>query len=225
MYSIVIKPQLDAEYRILLVDGVVSSQVYRLKRTEDQRLIVIVESSNGTSHRVHLERLIPADCYEKEIIIDKVLKTVCRHCGKLSDIVNGYANCDCGQRRLLVRRCSTSEKDLIMTNSVQAVVDLEFVASHGTELWGKESKFDHVATEAKSFALLADNPPRKLCFQTYNGSLGKKVPDLKRLGLDAFKDNANSNGKPPWSILKSTLDEERKKLQTLGYVIMEFNKE
>lgn len=218
---------LNSDYRIVAIDGLVSTEVYSLKRLPDQKLIVVIESRDGKSQRVHHERIIPVDCYNKEVIVGKVLKTVCRRCGKLSDITaDDYVDCSCSTDRLPVQRSSskqnTNVKDsTVMANKAPAVIDLRFVASHGLELWGKESQFDHVVTSVMSFALLADGPPRKLCFQTYNGTLGKKASDLGRLNLGAFKDNSNHNGKPPWSVVKGTLDDERKRLSSNGYAKMD----
>lgn len=99
------------------------------------------------------------------------------------------------------------------------IVDLEEVKQFG-ELWSKDKvQFDHPTIDVKAFALLADTPARKVCFNTYDGTLGKKAKNLAALKLENFRDhNSDDDGKVIGYVLKRTLDEERKKLDKDGYI-------
>ena len=102
------------------------------------------------------------------------------------------------------------------------MVDFTVVAKYGVELWTKQQlKFSDPRTDVQSHVLLADAPARKLCFNTYNGALGKKKSNTEAnflAQLEAFKANT---GVAPSGIsiytLKGTLDDARKKLEKAGY--------
>lgn len=97
------------------------------------------------------------------------------------------------------------------------VVDLAEVKKYG-ELWSKDKvQFDHPTIDVKAFVLLADTPARKVCFNTYDGTLGKKAKNLAALKLENFRDHNPDDGKVVGYVLKRTLDEERKKLEKDGY--------
>ena len=101
-------------------------------------------------------------------------------------------------------------------------VDFAVVAQYGVELWTKQQlKFSDPRTDVQSHVLLADNPPRKLCFNTYNGALGKKKANTEEAflaQLKAFKDNVavTPSGASVYP-LKGTLDDARKRLEKTGY--------
>lgn len=79
-----------------------------------------------------------------------------------------------------------ARKEKIMSN-VQ--VDLEEIKKYG-ELWVRRSEFNHAAFDVRSYVLVADGPPRKLCFNTYNGSLGKRSKNfIEELRLAEFQNN------------------------------------
>lgn len=100
---------------------------------------------------------------------------------------------------------------------VGTVVDLDDVKQHGVELWTKpQLNFDHAVMDVKAHALIADNPVRKLCFNTYDGTLGKKKK-MEDLHLDDFRDNARPEGKKLWHTPKGTLDDVRQHLAKKGY--------
>lgn len=88
------------------------------------------------------------------------------------------------------------------------------------ELWTKRSvKFDHVEVDVQAHALLfiGDNP-RKLCFNTYDGALGKKASHLP---IEAFVHDREvaTNDKAahkPWFQVKD-LDKARTQLKKNGY--------
>lgn len=222
--------QLEDQFCVLSMNGVVASDVYVLKRLPDPKLIAVLEAADGKTHRVHQERLVPVDSYGKAIVVNKVLKTVCPKCRHLVDITpDNHVDCSCQPQRIPVlsvdttRSSFSNEKDDIM--AAQATidkVDLAQIAAYGIELWAKGLAFDHAHVDTVGYTLLNDGPPRKLCFQTYKGSLGKKANGLARLNLAAFQSNQlDGKGKAVGYAIKGTLDDERKRLTKEGYSLVE----
>ena len=102
------------------------------------------------------------------------------------------------------------------------LVDFAVVAQYGVEIWTKQQlKFSDPRTDVQSHVLLADEPPRKLCFNTYNGALGKKKTNTEEAflaQLQAFK--AGTPIAPSGTSvypLKGVLDDARKRLEKAGY--------
>lgn len=86
------------------------------------------------------------------------------------------------------------------------------------ELWTKGNvKFDHVAIDVQSHALLytGDNP-RKLCFNTYNGCLGKKSAPLPTEQFVNDSEVADAKKAKPWFVI-ADLDKARNSLTKNGY--------
>jgi len=88
------------------------------------------------------------------------------------------------------------------------------------ELWTKKSvKFDHVEVDVQAHALIfSGNNPRKLCFNTYDGALGKKSTSLP---VDAFIHDrevttTDKAAHKPWFAIKD-LDKARAQLKKNGY--------
>jgi|19_taG_2_1085344.scaffolds.fasta_scaffold00041_9 hypothetical protein len=91
-------------------------------------------------------------------------------------------------------------------------------ALDGCELWTKKNvKFDHPEVDVRAHCLLLTNAtPRKYCFNTYNGALGKKSQALYT--AEFLSDTAVTGGKRerPWFAVKD-LDKERTNLTKNGY--------
>lgn len=100
---------------------------------------------------------------------------------------------------------------------VGTTVNLDEIKEYGVELWTKpQLNFDHVTMDVRAHVLLADDPARKLCFNTYNGTLGKKK-ELKDLHLEEFQANKPVQDRKLWHELKGSLDEARQHLEKKGY--------
>lgn len=101
----------------------------------------------------------------------------------------------------------------------QAKVDLAALAqTKGVELWTKKNvKFDHERIDVQAHVLLyVGDGPRKLCFNTYNDTLGKKGGELP---VAAFLANTPADGAKktmPWFAV-ADLEKTRSKLQKDGY--------
>lgn len=104
--------------------------------------------------------------------------------------------------------------------AVGTTIDLGEVKDFGLELWTKpQLNFDHVTMDVRAHVLLATNPLRKLCFNTYDGQLGKKKK-VENLHLEEFQANKSVPGKKLWHLLKGTLEEARQHLQKKGYTTL-----
>ena len=107
--------------------------------------------------------------------------------------------------------------DTAVDTPTVGIVDLDEIKEYGLELWTKRQlNFDHVSMDVRAHVLLADDPVRKLCFNTYDGTLGKKK-ELKDLHLPEFQANNPVQGKKLWHVLKGTLDEARQHLEKKSY--------
>lgn len=87
------------------------------------------------------------------------------------------------------------------------------------ELWTKKNvKFDHVDVDVQAHALLyvEGDQPRKLCFNTYDGVLGKKSPPLPIDEFVADTEVKNAKRAKPWFPIKD-LVKARTKLGKDGY--------
>ena len=99
---------------------------------------------------------------------------------------------------------------------VPVTVDLKSLAAlDDCELWTKKQiKFDHSDWDVAAHVLLfTGSHPRKLCFNTYNGTLGKKATALP---IDEFVANRKSGGKAPWFKVED-LEKVREKLRRQEY--------
>jgi hypothetical protein len=83
------------------------------------------------------------------------------------------------------------------------------------ELWTKNGvKFDHANVDVKSHALIfTGENPRKYCFNTYDGSLGKKAKDLM---VKEFVADEAVGEKKPWHPIKD-LTKHKEDLEKKGY--------
>lgn len=94
-------------------------------------------------------------------------------------------------------------------------VDLDAIRKlKGCELWTKKVRFDHEKIDVQAHVLLSIDAthPRKLCFNTYDGTLGKKGEPLP---LEAFCQNKGGDKKAWFPI--TDLEQTRSKLTKSGY--------
>lgn len=108
------------------------------------------------------------------------------------------------------------------TKTVREPVKVDFAALKklpNCELWTKKNvKFDHVDVDVQAHALLftEGDAPRKLCFNTYDGVLGKKSPPLPIEEFVADTEVKNAKRPKPWFAIKD-LGKARSKLGKDGY--------
>jgi hypothetical protein len=217
-------------------NGDVSSDTYEIVGPADRKNCVFVSATDGANKgkqlRVHKERILPENALGKSVavVIGGKLKTVCPTCSRFLIVDKNIAECPVHGRIKITSHehlnnpDSTSivqqETKMSKTDTI-TMVDFTVVAQYG-ELWTKQQlKFSDPHTDVQSHVLLADNPSRKLCFNTYNGALGKKKSNTDEVfisQLEAFKNNVAPavSGASVYS-LKGTLDDARKRLEKSGY--------
>jgi hypothetical protein len=108
---------------------------------------------------------------------------------------------------------SPEKKPKAATRDIIAV-DLDAIRKlKGCELWTKKVRFDHEKIDVQAHVLLStDNNPRKLCFNTYDGTLGKKSEPLP---IEEFCQD-KSGDKKAWFPI-TDLEQTRNKLTKSGY--------
>lgn len=214
---------MEGRYRILNIDGSISSKLYDLiEETSTQRATL---RSVGESKEilVHKNRMIPVDKVDSAVCVVSggVELAICPKCLTISKKTldrdnflcergcGNYPYHDLGSNGLALR----SRKIMELKN--KNVFSLEEVKKYPEfRVWGKLNKFNHPNIDSRSVIILhSSDKPRKLQFNTYNGSLGKKSPPLP---LEAFDRNEVPQGKCPWSIIAS-VDAEENRLKESGY--------
>ena len=241
------------KFRIILMDGKVSKELFELIRPSDNKNRIVVESESNARLTIHKRRTLSVDSYGKAVAMQRgsVIKAVCPECSKVYEVVDDKIACtehgefettshdQKSQSVNMIRRSRPPKKDKKENNPMVteatavnapeavntpeaastpiAVVDLEEIKKHGVELWTKpQLHFDHAKMDVRAHVLLADDPIRKLCFNTYDGTLGKKKV-LKDLHLAEFQASTPVQGKKLWHEPKGTLDDARQHLEKKGY--------
>ena len=124
---------------------------------------------------------------------------------------------DCKDRKPSAEKKTRSTAP-IKPSKTAVIADLDKIASiPHCELWTKNVNFDHEKFDVKSHVLLfVHGQPRKYCFNTYNGTLGKRSTDLP---LEDFATNTLPSGAKtkPWYSIQD-LNKVREKLTKDGYV-------
>jgi hypothetical protein len=222
------------QIRLLTSDGGVSADLYEVVGPADRKNCIYVSDSNGKQLRIHKERILPADALGKIVAVrngDK-LKTMCPTCSRVLVVEKDFAECPVHGKLAITsnelnnldgKSTEQQEERQMPKTDTATMVDFAVVAQYGVEVWTKQQlKFSDPHTDVQSHVLLGDNPPRKLCFNTYNGALGKKKAGAEEAffaQLQSFKDGTAStpSGTSVYP-LKGTLDDARKKLEKAGYV-------
>jgi len=231
---------------ILTLEGKIADSIYQVKQARSDRKghILLEEEGkkNNAELKVHHKRVIPlavkgAACV---IMLDRPT-AICPDCGA-DEVVTAAStsmyctSCDkhyplhwLGAKPMAEDTATTKEAPkkeqpkkakAPKTAKEPEKVCLDTLAgTDGCELYSKVVKFDHAKINATSHVLLltGDNP-RKLCFNLYNGALGRKAGPLP---VDQFlKDEPVKDAKKekPWFTIKD-LDAARTKLEKDGYEV------
>jgi hypothetical protein len=219
--------------RLLTPEGGVSNEIYEIVGPADRKNCIYVTDSDGKQIRVHKERMLPLNSLGKLVAVNHggKLKAACPVCSRTLIVENNIAECPIhGEMQIVSHEHltnpdeqSTTQQEVKMSKeATTTTVDFSVVAQYGVEVWTKQQlKFSDPRTDVQSHVLLADDPPRKLCFNTYNGALGKKkahTMDAFLSQLQSFKDGAAiaPSGAAVYP-LKGTLDDARKRLEKSGY--------
>jgi hypothetical protein len=228
---------------LLTPDGCLTEQEYEITRPPDRkRLVGVRPISGGPDISVHELRMFPVNSKGKAIAIkhNGKFKAVCPHCKKIREVSSDILECNCvvpftpvllsealpepSQKKLVTKEKTLETETEITTEEAAAgketaaqpitLADLAAIKVYG-ELWEKPRvQFNHATMVVKAYTLLADEPARKMCFNTYDGSLGKKAKGLETLCLDQFKDGTKC------TLLKKGLEAERTRLTKSGYTLL-----
>lgn len=215
---------MTGKIRILNIDGTISTKLYQIIGEPSSQRIMVRSDGDNKEILVHKNRIIPVDKDDVAVCIlsGGVEMAICPKCLNISkrDAEKPDLTCErgCGNYlyHALGSECSAIRSKKIMELKNKNVFSLDEVKKYpNMRVWSKLNKFNHPNIDSRSVIILHDSDkPRKLQFNTYNGSLGKKSPPLP---LEAFdKNEAPATGKCPWSILAST-DAEENRLKEAGY--------
>jgi hypothetical protein len=185
-------------YRINL-DGTVTQEKYTIvePRSDRHGLIGVRDHNSEMILRVHNSRIIPTDLNGEALVVEVADKyyVICSNCGTSTGYVDGndaFVCSSCQKQSQFRWMCQRPIGKIIKPQIKKAakkeslVVDISAIKSLANcELWAKKMAFDHPSIDARSYLLVFNDGTdvRKLCFNTYNGKLGKKA---KPLPIDGF---------------------------------------
>lgn len=208
--------------------------------------IILLEKGNNRELKVHARRVLPIIAQNRVIIIktEDRYHGICPKCGDVFNVVSPTDKINClkceeefltyytGEKPMsdeekVVAEGETTEvkakkppkekKEKIVREPI--MLDFDAITSHeNLELWTKSSiEFDHAGIDVKAHVLIftGDNP-RKMCFNSYNGTLGKKSGPLPINEFVADEPIVGAKKEKPWFVVKD-LEKEQTKLAANGY--------
>lgn len=234
--------QIGSTCRIICLDGRVSEESYTiLSDRSDRKGLVSIAGRDDRPFMVQNRRILPTNVEGKVVAIETGGKCrgVCPKCNYVGDIdisqdkmicnlhgpIDVFWVCD-KPKTASVSKIKTKEVKIMDTTTkaskvkvnLKSEVNLTDIAKlPNCELWTKNGvKFNNERIDVRSHTLIfsGDNP-RKLCFNTYNGFLGKNKDVLP---VVEFINDEPHGGKKPWYYVDD-LAKTRKKLEKDGYEI------
>lgn len=236
----------QSEVRILRVDGKISPEVYIVDAEKSDRKghITLKERGATKSVKVHFRRVLPVSVEGQAAVIESggKCRAICPNCNYIETVtaVSECLTCPShGQFQLYwlgakpmtetveKKTGKNREKSVAGPKPERApkvvrqpiVVDLDAIASNADcELWTKgDVAFDHERINVQSHTIIfTGTNPRKFCFNTYNGTLGKDADQLPIEEFLADKEVAGAKKSKPWFAV-ADLEKARTKLQKSGY--------
>jgi len=212
-------------------------------RADRKGHINLIEKDTTRKIKVHFRRILPVDVHNKAPVIESGDKFIalCPKCGAAIGVTPNSKSVDCQKcgtyklHWLGVKPMDTAvEKKNAPKRSKNDKPKIEKLAKNeaepitpdldsysrlpNCELWVKSGvKFDHPSIDVKSYTLIfVGDGPRKFCFNTYNGTLGKKGEILP---VQNFVDNEPLKGTKnpsPWYSIRDVA-KTRAKLEKDGY--------
>lgn len=231
----------EQSVRILTLDGHVSREIYNviIGRADRRGLITLAEV--GTTREIKVtQRRILQNCAEGDSFVvasgDK-FRAVCPQCSYTSEVRPNDDSFACPDHGDIALQWRKGERPMLETASEKPpkspkaekqptvkkprppakeriAVDFQQLAGLADcELWTKRNvRFDHEKVDVQAHTLLyTGEGARKLCWNTYDGCLGRKSAQLP---TDDFVANAGEQKR--WYQVKS-LDAERQRLTKDGY--------
>jgi len=234
-----IKISQGANVRILQINGTVSKEVYSVDESADRKgLVILKQKGSLKTIRVIHSRILPTSADGKAVVIESgdKYKVVCPECDSVDAITdtNIWAGTceackECKKEfnlhwlgvKPMAETITTNQEGSNVTTkpnksaTVQPVrINFEDLQKCGELYTKKGVRFDHHEIDVQSHVLLfTGENPRKLCFNTYDGCLGKKN---KGLPLEDFKNNEQQSGKRLWFDVKD-VEKQQEALRKKGY--------
>ncbi len=203
-------------------------------------------TNNQKRQKVHVSRLLPVQSPSAEIVRHNgtILYISCPQCQHDTPVEVGMRRVTCQCHRscslnwetvpVLVR--PAPQTDYKPVQAAKAVtrrpataktpqiakqinnIDFDFLKKH-CELWTKGGiNFDHGGFDVKAHIIViyGEAEHRKLSFNSYNGTWGKKAKDKD---VKLFIDETKTNNKHQWYYFASSRDELHAKLKKNGYIL------
>lgn len=223
--------------RIYTTDGKISPEVYEIQDGSGDRKGNMILSRGDKTIRIHPTRILQI-C--KGLPVRKnneILVVKCQECEQEIEVEIGQDEAECQNcnksfnlnwgrvlagpvirsipKEIVIKGKGKSKGKKIMKQyKIPVVIDLGFVKSVG-ELWTKAATFDHPEFDVKAHVLIITTEmPRKFCFNSYNGTWGRKSKEAE---LQAFAKNELLNNKKVGYHIKTEVDKERQRLERQGY--------
>ena len=200
--------------RVIEPDGKVTGLDYIIDQDRSDRRgqLQIIHKESGRIKKTHHRRILSSDYHDGMAVVlesNNRFFALCPKCGDSEEITNGdsWVCNNCGEFELhwLSNRPDTIKQ--VKARNLKApsmttrapTIDLESIARlPNIELWTKKNiQFDHERIDVRAHVLIFDDGQqlRKYCFNTYNGTLGKKQ---KKLYVEEFIANTSVESKKLW---------------------------
>lgn len=217
--------------RIIEIDGSTSTAIYEIDQERSDRKGLLKLKMLGTEivKKIHHRRITSIDSINNALVLENNSRyyALCPTCGDQSEVTpeeESLTCLTCGKYNfkwvntkpdslIYKKKKTTTKMGIAMQKRTKA--DIKALAKlENCELWVKIVPFDHERIDVRAYILLytSDNP-RKLCFNTYDGYLGKKS---KPIDTQSFLNNTYE-GKPPWFSIKEKIETAKQKMITQGY--------
>lgn len=238
--------ELNTKVRILCLDGTVSTTIYEVDQERSDRNGFILLKDGAASLKVQHRRVLPVSVDGKAVVIasgDRFY-SLCPEHGIIVEVSGADETMTCqtcsktfplywlGARPMPTDTATKPKKapkkqtekipkpEKAQIQAKEPIkVDLHALASReNCELWTKKGvKFDHERIDVRAHVLIyTGDSPRKLCFNTYNNTLGKKGGELP---IEEFIANTAVKGakkETPWFAVED-VEKVRVKLKKSGY--------
>lgn len=211
------------KYRVLMIDGSISNKLFY--KINDQGSKVLLKSmADSQEIHVHKNRLIPVEKTDVAICIVSGGNemVICPRCQSISNRDHGVSEftcvsgCGTYQYHNLGSKSREVRSSKIMSLNNKNLFDIEAIKQYPSmAVLSKINKFNNPSIDSRSVVIVhTSDKPRKLQFNTYNGSLGKKAAALP---LEDFNNNIQREGQRcPWTALASA-QAEIDRLKAMGY--------